>query len=105
MRPTFALIDIPIFFQIFTPIAPSANDSTEAGDRALGEIRVFKAAGIEGGCPGQSSAAVAMNLLGGASFSSRSNVSPPLAGQTTMSSPCQFDSLIAVRSAGASRWM
>ena len=38
----------------------------KAGDRSLGEIWIFEAAGIEGGCPGQCSTAVAGHLLGGA---------------------------------------
>ena len=105
MAPDFDLIAMPMFFQILTATAPSSKDwrrrpIVRSANPGPSNPRASKVEAQSSVPPlSRRTLSVARSLA------SRSNGSSPLAGQTTMSSPCQFMALIASRSAGASRWM
>ena len=105
VAPDLALMAMPMFFQIFTPIAPSSKErrkrlivrSVNPGPSKPRASKVDAQARLPP--PARCTSSVARSL------SSRSKGSSPLAGQTTMSIPSQFIALIAARCVGACRWM
>ncbi len=94
---------MPMFFQIFTPIAPSSNDLRR---RAI--VRSVKpgasnprASKVEAQASLPPLARAALSVE--SSFDSRSYGSSPSVGQTTRSRPLHLESLRLAKRAGASR--
>ena len=60
--PDFPRIPMPMFFQIFTPMAPWSNALPQTRYRSRSEVAVFKPARVKRGGPGNASLGCTMHF-------------------------------------------